>query len=93
MAVHQRHADRGIGVEHLLGRDDLDLVGIDVEAEIVERDLLDRVIGARQRREVPLGAVEEEAVAAVAALRAAVAALMSPPPASAAWRRARGTPG
>ena len=32
--VEQRHADRGIGVQHLLGGDDLDLVGIDVEPEL-----------------------------------------------------------
>ena len=38
VAIHQRHADRGIGVEHLLGRDDLDLVRVDVEAKVVERD-------------------------------------------------------
>ena len=31
--VEQRHADRGIGIQHLLGGDDLDLVGIDVEPE------------------------------------------------------------
>ena len=34
--VEQRHADRGIGIQHLLGADHLDLVGIDVEAELAD---------------------------------------------------------
>ena len=34
--VEQRHADRGIGVEHLLGRDHLDLVRIDVEPQFAD---------------------------------------------------------
>ena len=42
--VEQRHADRRIGVEHLLGADHLDLVRIDVEPQFVDRDLLDRVV-------------------------------------------------
>ncbi len=42
--VHQRHADGRVGVEHLLRRNHLDLVGIDVEAQIVERDRRHRVI-------------------------------------------------
>ena len=42
--VHQRHADRGIGVEHLLGGDDLDLIGIDVEPELAEGDLAHRIV-------------------------------------------------
>jgi len=62
VVVHQRHGDRGIGVEHLLRRDDLDLVGIDVEPEVAERNLLDRAIGAVDGGEVPLGFVEEELV-------------------------------
>ncbi len=37
--VHQRHADRGVGIEHLLGGDHLDLVGIDVEAKLADGDL------------------------------------------------------
>ncbi len=58
--VHQRHGQRRIGVQHLLRRDDLDLVGIDVEAEILERDLLDRGIGAVEGGEVPICAVEQQ---------------------------------
>ncbi len=59
MVVHQRHAERGIGVQHLLGRDHLDLVGIDVELEIVQRDLLDRLVGAVERGEIPFRFGEE----------------------------------
>jgi hypothetical protein len=44
MAVHQRQADRGVGIEHLLGGDHLNLDGIDVEAEFIESDPLDRVV-------------------------------------------------
>ena len=44
MPIHQRQADRGIGVEHLLGGDDLDLDRIDVEPQFV------RSRSARSRR-------------------------------------------
>ena len=57
MLVEQRHADRGIGIEHLLGGDDLDLVGIDVEAELAERDLLAGVVHALEHGEIPVGAL------------------------------------
>ena len=63
MGVHQRHADRAIGVEHLLGRYDLDLVRKDVEAELVASDPLDRRVDALHCSEVPFGAVEQEAAA------------------------------
>ena len=53
MAVHQRHAERGIGIEHLLGRDDLDLAGIDVELEVFDRDLLDFAVDAVERGKIP----------------------------------------
>ena len=57
--VEQRHADRGIGVQHLLGGDDLDLVGIDVEPEFGSRDLLAGIVDALQRREIPVRALEQ----------------------------------
>jgi hypothetical protein len=57
--VHQRHAVGGVGVEHLLGGDDLDLVGVDIEAEIVERDVLDRVVGPVEQVEVPFRTLEQ----------------------------------
>ena len=60
MLVEQRHADRRIGVEHLLGGDDLDLVRVGVEAEFPGRDRLDRVVDALDGPEVPVGALEEE---------------------------------
>ena len=60
VGIHQRHADRRIGVEHLLGRDDLDLVGEDVEAELLAGDFVDRVVDPVDGLEVPLGAVEQE---------------------------------
>src|SRR5262245_29291258 len=59
MLVEQGHADRGICIEHLLGGDDLDLVGIDVEPELAERDLLAGVVHALQDREIPVGAAVE----------------------------------
>ena len=64
MRVHEWHADRGIGVEHLLGRNDLDLIGKDVEPELLLGDDLDRLVNAPHRCEVPVGAVEEECAAA-----------------------------
>src|SRR5262245_46758257 len=59
MLVEQGHADRGIGIEHLLGGDDLDLVGIDVEPELAERNLLAGVVHALQDGEIPVGAAVE----------------------------------
>ena len=55
MLVEQRHAGRGIGIQHLLGGDDLDLVGVDVEPQFGPRDLLAGVMNALQRREIPVG--------------------------------------
>jgi hypothetical protein len=59
--VEQRHADRRIRVEHLLGGDDLDLVRVDVEAELIDRDPLDRIIDATDGAEVPVRPLVEEA--------------------------------
>ena len=30
--IAQRHADRSVGIHHLLGGDDLDLIGVGVQA-------------------------------------------------------------
>src|SRR5262245_35195258 len=57
--VEQRHADRGIGIEHLLGGDDLDLVGIDVEPKLAERNLLAGVVHPLQDGEIPVGTAVE----------------------------------
>ena len=47
--VEQRHADRGIGVQHLFGADDLDLVRVAVQPEFLDRDLLDGVVAPLDR--------------------------------------------
>src|SRR6516162_1609411 len=59
VTVHQRQADRSVGVEHLLRRDHLSLDGIDVEAQLVQRDTLDRIIDLAQCRKIPVWAGEE----------------------------------
>ena len=59
MLVEQRHADRGIGIQHLLRGDDLDLVGIDVEPQFRSRNLLAGVVDALQRREIPVRSFEQ----------------------------------
>ena len=57
--VHQRHADRRIGVQHLFGRDDLDLVGVEIQPEIVPRNHLDGIVNIAKRIEGPVGAFEQ----------------------------------
>src|ERR1700722_9163514 len=54
MLIHQRHADRGIGVEHLLEGNHLDLVGVNVELKLVQRNRADRIIGPPQAVEIPI---------------------------------------
>ena len=60
VAIHQRHADRGIGVEHLLGGDHLHLHRIDVEPQLLLRHRLDDVVGMRQGSEIPVRAGEQQ---------------------------------
>ena len=62
MLVEQRHADGRIGVQHLLGGNDLDLVGIDIEPQFVPRDLFAGVADPLQRPEVPVGARKQQLV-------------------------------
>ncbi|MGY4497449.1 hypothetical protein ACVWYH_001376 [Bradyrhizobium sp. GM24.11] len=57
--VKQRHADGGIGIQHLLGGDDLDLVRVDVEAKILQRHFLAGIGDALQGVEIPIGAFEQ----------------------------------
>ena len=52
--VEQRHADRRIGVQHLLGGDDLDLVGIDIEPQLGSRNFLAGIVDTLQGREIPV---------------------------------------
>jgi hypothetical protein len=60
--VEQGHADGGIGIEHLLGGDHLDLVGIDVESQLADADGLDGIMNALDRPEIPIRSMEEQAV-------------------------------
>jgi len=57
--VEQRHADRRVGVEHLLGGDDLDLVRVPGQAELRPRHGLAGVVDAPDGVEVPVVAGEE----------------------------------
>ncbi len=57
--VEQRHAGGGIGIQHLLGGDDLDLVRIDVETKFTMRDLLAGIVNTLQLPEIPIGAFEQ----------------------------------
>ncbi len=90
VVIEDRHADRGVGVEHLLGADQLDLVGIGVQAHLADGDLFDRVVGAPDRREVPLAGPEEQPVLYERAHGCLPFALT---PRCASWRTAGGTPG
>src|SRR6202030_2471717 len=56
MLIIERHADGGIGVEHLLRRDHLDLVRIDAEPKFGQRYILASVMDSLQRRKVPIRA-------------------------------------
>src|SRR6185312_9112743 len=60
--VEQRHADRRIGVQHLLGGNDLDLVRIDIEAQFVPCYLLAGVADPLQRMKIPIGALKQQLV-------------------------------
>ena len=59
MPVKQRHARRGVGVEHLLGRDDFDPGPVDVELHLAVADGRDAIVDPGKRIEVPVGALEQ----------------------------------
>ena len=63
--VADRQAVGGIGVEHLLGADDLDLVGIGVEAELVDGDLADLGVVFLDELERPLPAARNRVARAI----------------------------
>ncbi len=63
MPVEKRHPRRGIGVEHLLGGDDLDLIGESVQTKLAARDVFNGVMDFLQRFEGPVLAFKEEALA------------------------------
>ena len=56
MRIADRQTHRGVGVQHLLAGDDLDLVGITIEAELADRDLADRGVVFGNEIEGPLAA-------------------------------------
>ncbi len=57
--VIQRHAYGRVSVQHLFGGDDLDLVQVDVEAELLFGNLLAGIVDALQCGEVPVRAFVE----------------------------------
>src|SRR5262245_12284556 len=69
MPVHQRHADRRIGIEHLLGGNHFDLIGIDIEAKLTQGDLAHGVVGLSQQVEIPFRAIEQGPYTALASRR------------------------
>ncbi len=58
--IADRQSRRGVGVEHLLRGDDLDLVGVRLEA-VLRRDLRDRRVVALEQIEIPVAAVRNRA--------------------------------
>ena len=62
MIVIKWHADRGISVQHLLGGDHLDLVGVGVEAQFPVRDRLAGIVDPLHHLVIPVGAGEEQIV-------------------------------
>src|SRR4029077_7902117 len=58
--VEQGHADRAIGIHHLLGVDHFDLVGIDIEPKLGCCDFLAGIDNPLQRREIPLRALKQQ---------------------------------
>jgi hypothetical protein len=60
VVIEHRHADRGVGVQHLLGADHLHLDRIGVQLQLVDRDVLDRVERPLQGVEVPFPGLEQQ---------------------------------
>ena len=58
--VEQWHADRGIGIEHLLGGDDLDLVRVPRQAEFGPGHGFAGIVDAPDRLEVPVIAGKQQ---------------------------------
>ena len=59
VAVHQRHANRRVGIEHLFGRNDLDLVGVEIQPQIVTGHHLYGIVNVSERVERPVGTFEQ----------------------------------
>ena len=75
VTVVHRHADRGVGVHHLLGGDDLELVRIGVDAEARGRAPDDLVI-ALDQLEVPVALARQRLGRALAGRQRAVAQVL-----------------
>jgi hypothetical protein len=58
--IAERHPHRGIGIHHLLGGDDLDLVGVDIQPEVVHRNLADDLVVTLDHRERPFGRISNQ---------------------------------
>ena len=55
VVVTHRHAHRGVGVHHLLGGNDLDLIGVSIQAIFIVGDVGDSLVIACQQFEIPVG--------------------------------------
>ncbi len=53
--IHQRHADCRVRIEHLFAGNDLDLIAIDAQSKLAQRDLFNRIMSAAEKVKVPLG--------------------------------------
>ena len=62
MPVEQRHAGRGIGVEHLLRGYDLDARLVYVEPKLAMADRLDAIVNLGEGVEVPIGTLEQKPI-------------------------------
>ena len=58
--IEQRHSGRRIGVKHLLGRDDFDLIWENIQAKLFVRDAGDRFVNSLDRLEIPIIAIEKK---------------------------------
>ena len=61
--IRQRHAVRGVNIEHLLGRNHLDPVRINLQPQLFTPNPLNGVIAAPKRAKIPVCACVEKLVA------------------------------
>ena len=74
MAIEERHPRRGIGVEHLLGRDDLNSIWKNVEAELLIGNFRDGAVNPFDGPEIPIVPVKEERIGSHRATSSALGA-------------------
>ena len=60
VTIEERHARRGIRIQHLLGRDHFDLIGIGIEPHLVHADLAARFVHALDQIEIPIGTFKQQ---------------------------------